>query len=153
MFFFFITKTLEYNHNGIDGSENYTESKNKKQGDSKEANESLREIIDNLAEIYIIRGDPILAACSHLSINDPSSAVLKLLRANEISFAYALALIFKLPQLDHASWMLAKRAERFSERYLGQQLLKQVKSPTLLPLYCVASANSNSVLDDLYKQV
>lgn len=120
---------------------------------SEEMTESLREIIDNLAEIYLNQSDPILAACSHLSVNDPSSAVMKLIRSNEVSFAYAAALIFKLPVLNYISWMLARRVERFGERYLGIQLFKEIKALPLLSLYCASYSDTDQSIEELYKQV
>jgi len=40
----------------------------------------------SLADIYTRRGEPILAACSHLSVKCASDAVNKLIRGNQVSF-------------------------------------------------------------------
>ena len=42
--------------------------------------EVLREIIENLSDNYLKSGQPFLAAASHLSINDPNGAIIKLFR-------------------------------------------------------------------------
>lgn len=115
--------------------------------------ESLREIIDNLAETYLQQGHPILAACTHLSINDPSSAVNKLIRANETVLAYTLTKLFKLNLQNYVSWIVAKRAERNGEFELGVSLLKSLEQPALLSLYCASSAKSEKALVDIYQKV
>lgn len=61
--------------------------------------EKLREIIEKHAEKLLISGNPILASCVHLSINDGYSAVIKMIRGNYIYQAYLLAKFYKINYL------------------------------------------------------
>ena len=66
----------ENRYTAIDG-----EALNKVDKTNSEVNdEVLREIIENLSDNYLKNGQPFLAAASHLSINDPYGAVIKLFR-------------------------------------------------------------------------
>ena len=115
--------------------------------------ESLRDIVDNLAEEYLQQGNPILAACTHLSINDPSSAVIKLIRANQLPFAFVLCKLFKLNLINYVTWIVAKKAERSNQFDLGFKLLKSLNQPLLCALFGASSSKTETVLNEIYTKV
>ncbi len=140
----------------FDGLGELQERRSPKKGiSSKEiqVDETLRDIVDNLAEEYLQQGNPILAACTHLSINDPSSAVIKLIRANQLSFAYILCKLFKLNLINYITWLVAKKADKSGIFDLGFKLIKSLNQPLLLALFGASSYKSDTVLNDLYSKV
>mmetsp|Transcript_38131 Transcript_38131/g.34086 ORF Transcript_38131/g.34086 Transcript_38131/m.34086 type:complete len:131 (+) Transcript_38131:82-474(+) len=107
----------------LEASDRYEDLLSKEKSQSQQEqfkDDQLREIIDNLAQKAIMNSQPLLAASYHLSLNDPESAVVKLLRANEILYALAICKIFELDSLfDTVAFQIAKRCERYSERNTG----------------------------------
>ncbi|OMJ90152.1 hypothetical protein SteCoe_7544 [Stentor coeruleus] len=71
----------------------------------------LRDIVNKLAEDYIIVCEPILSAATHLSLKDTKAALNKLMRSHELSYALALAEIFTLPS-NEIRLYLARRSEK-----------------------------------------
>jgi hypothetical protein len=115
--------------------------------------EELREIIENLAGEAISMAQPLLAAGHHLSINDASSAAVKLIRSNELVYAFAVARIFKLKELDIISLLLAKRADRYGEKNNGLVLLKALERKDYLGFYIASTPLEAKDINQLYNQV
>ena len=128
-------------------------SSGRKNSEVLDVDESLKDIVDSLAESYLQQGYPLLAACTHLSINDPASAAMKLIRANEISFAFALCKLFKLSLINYVAWIMAKRADRLGEFESGLDLLKSIQQPGLAALFCAASSSPDSAVNQFYQSV
>ena len=105
-----------------------------------------------MANGVIETGQPFLAAGHHLSLNDADSAVMKLLRANELVFAYVVSILYKLPILGQIGFLLALRAERYGERNIGHAILKQIKDDRKLALYIASCHVDNKSIEELYSQ-
>jgi hypothetical protein len=114
--------------------------------------EELREVVENMANTAIEQGYPFLAAGHHLALNDADSAVMKLLRANELVFAYVAALLYKLPIVGQIGFLLALRAERYGERNIGHSILKTIGDNRKMALYIASCQTDNKVIDELYSQ-
>lgn len=61
---------------------------------------------------YLKEGLPLLSCCSNLSINDITGAMINLFRANELTYAYVLYLLFQKPEFDY---LIAKQMGAFAE--------------------------------------
>ncbi|OMJ89434.1 hypothetical protein SteCoe_8434 [Stentor coeruleus] len=71
----------------------------------------LKDIINKLAEDYILICEPVLSSATHLSLKDTKAAINKLMRSHELTYAYALAKIFALPSYE-IRMFLARRSEK-----------------------------------------
>jgi WD repeat-containing protein 17 len=74
--------------------------------------EQLIMLTKRQAEQYFKAGQAILSACSYLSINDYKSALVQLMRANELFLAYVLTYFLYPEGLKDVIIRLALRAER-----------------------------------------
>lgn len=74
--------------------------------------EQLVDLTRRQAEQYFKSGQPILSACSFLSINDYKNALIQLIRANELFLAYVLSYFLFPEGLKDVILLLALRAER-----------------------------------------
>ena len=67
-----------------------------------------------LALDHLNKGRPLKAAACHLAINDPISAVIKLLRSQNLYLAYIVAKLYNLPEaMRVCAFQLAQKAEIF----------------------------------------
>ena len=67
-----------------------------------------------LALDHLKKGRPLKAAACHLAINDPISAVIKLLRCHNIHLAYIVAKLYNLSEvMKFCAFKLARKAEIF----------------------------------------
>ena len=82
---------------------------------SSESIKILKSISHQEAELYFANGEPVLAACSELAMGSSESAVIKLIRANELFLAFFVAKILKLPCLDEIQQLLALRMMKFGQ--------------------------------------
>lgn len=73
----------------------------------------LKVVSNANADRYFLLGQPVLAACCHLAINDIEGAIQKLVRGNEIELAAVLAKMLKVYVADYVFESLALRCERF----------------------------------------
>lgn len=71
----------------------------------------LSDVRRSQAEQYALQGQPVLAACCHLSVNKAEAAVEQLLLGNELELAAALAMALSTSNKAAALLMLAHRAE------------------------------------------
>jgi len=113
----------------------------------------IRDIISNLAEDAMKAGQPLLAAAYHLSVNDGNSAVSKLLRANEPLYALALCKIYDLDIQPQVYLVIAQKADRMGERFLGNILLNQLQNKAPLEIFCADSPLQKKETNELYLQV
>jgi len=112
----------------------------------------IRDIISNLAEDAMKAGQPLLAAAYHLSVNDGNSAVSKLLRANEPLYALALCKIYDLDIQPQVYLVIAQKADRMGERFLGNILLNQLQNKAPLEIFCADSPLQKKETNELYLQ-
>ena len=85
-------------------------------------------------------------------MNDAESTVIKLLRANELVYAYIVSLLYKLPIQGQIGFLLAMRAERFGERNIGHAILKSIGDKRKLALYISSCPVDDRAVEELYSQ-
>jgi hypothetical protein len=84
------------------------------------------------AEQYFRCGQPILSACSFLSINDYKAAIVQLVRSNELFLAFILSYL-KFPEaLKDVVIRLARKAERSMIAKEAKELLEMIHHGTEL---------------------
>ena len=95
----------------------------------------LREIAHQEAEEYFADGEAILAACAELAISSTESAVIKLIRANELFMAYYVAKTLKVAALDQISWLLGMRSEKLHQFEQAGFYYSNCRNPRVRQLY------------------
>ena len=92
----------------------------------------LRDIINKLAEDYFQNCEPLLAAATHLSLKDQKSALNKLVRSHELSYALALAKICGLACTE-IKLCMARRCEKRGLWHVAMAYLAE--EPSLKELF------------------
>jgi hypothetical protein len=78
---------------------------------------------------YLKEGLPLLSCCSNLSINDINGAMINLIRANELCFAYVLYLLFPKPEFG---FIISKQLGTLAEANGLMLYAKQKRSSQVL---------------------
>eukprot|EP00727_Mastigamoeba_balamuthi_P011385 m51a1_g687 hypothetical protein (951) ;mRNA; f:322611-326513 len=100
----------------------------------------VRKLCDIKAMQYFEDGQPVLAACSHLSVGDTHRALQKLTRGCEFDLAYAVVRALNVPA-DHVHVMISRKAESLGLWDLAAELLRQTREASQrLALLCVRHA-------------
>jgi len=74
-------------------------------------NDCQRKLVKEISEKHLKNGKPIRSAACYLSINDPLSAVIKLLRSNNIYYAYIISKLYNLKEcMKVTAFKLARKA-------------------------------------------
>lgn len=110
------------------------------------------EAMSNLAESHFRNGSPALAACCHLSVDDPSKALSKLIRGHELELAVSVGLVLgNYPkETDVALGLLSRRCEALGKWELGVDLLKLQQNPSqALACLCARCSASMAEIDTL----
>ncbi len=100
-----------------------------------ENRKAIKEITHQEAEQHFACGEAVLAACYELAADSVESAVLKLIRANELFLAYYVARMLKVPLLDHIQFLLGMRSERLGQLEQAGFYYKNSRNPRTVELF------------------
>ncbi|KAK9815758.1 hypothetical protein WJX72_009065 [[Myrmecia] bisecta] len=115
----------------------------------------MKSIRAKQAQAFREDGDPVTAACCHLSVDDTAGAVDKLVRGNEVELAHALATALDVPDRDHLHQLLASKCEAAGEHMLAASLLRNLPDgKAQVELLAARFRNSDeAAVLDMYKQL
>eukprot|EP00294_Goniomonas_avonlea_P015107 CAMPEP_0114549298 /NCGR_PEP_ID=MMETSP0114-20121206/5453_1 /TAXON_ID=31324 /ORGANISM="Goniomonas sp, Strain m" /LENGTH=1229 /DNA_ID=CAMNT_0001733971 /DNA_START=86 /DNA_END=3775 /DNA_ORIENTATION=- len=83
-----------------------------------------REVVQRMARVYSLAGQPLLSACCLLAVGDVAGAVYRLVKGNEVETALlVLRSAPKTPHTEYVYQLAALRAERMGMWNLALQLL------------------------------
>jgi len=87
----------------------------------------LKEITEDLADVHLKQGKGVLACAMLLSIKDIEGAVMKLLRSNEIFYAFVLSQLFDVTCNDEIMIKLSDNASLLEEKRYARFFLGKIK--------------------------
>lgn len=87
----------------------------------------LKEITETLADNHLKLGKGVLASALLLSIKDIEGAAMKLLRSNDIHYAFILTQLFEISCHDEIIFKIAENSSFLEETTCAKQVLEKIK--------------------------
>lgn len=87
----------------------------------------LKEITEQLADVHLRQGKGVHSSTLHLSIKDIEGCAIKLIRTNELCYAYVLSQLFQLSCHDIIIKKMAEKAIFVNDFQLGRIFLEKMK--------------------------
>ena len=87
----------------------------------------LKEVTDELSFGYLMHGKGVFSSALHLSIKDVDSAVMKLLRTNELYYAFVLTQLFDVSSNDIVMQKMAENAIFIDEKNYARNFINKIK--------------------------
>lgn len=87
----------------------------------------IKEITQDLSNSYLEQGKGVYASALHLSIKDIEGSVMKLLRTNDIAYAFALTQLFEISFDENILIKMASNANLNNEKFVSSIFINKIK--------------------------